>query len=66
MKKIIKESYNDIENILKTVDVIDKNTIPNELRKFITKIVIPNNIKSIGDYAFANCESLTSITILRY
>jgi hypothetical protein len=63
MKKIIKESDNDIESILKKVDVIDKNTIPNEFRESITKIVIPDNIKRIDNRAFYNCESLKEITI---
>ena len=29
----------------------------------ITSVVIPNNVKSIGTYAFGNCTSLTSIVI---
>ncbi len=32
-------------------------------REAIQKVVIKDGVTSIGDYAFANCESLTSVTI---
>ena len=42
------------------------NTIPDQYApncNLITKVVIPENIKSIGDYAFYGCTGLTSVTI---
>ena len=47
-------------------------TLPNDITEInhacfmqdnITSVVIPNNVKSIGGYAFGNCTSLTSIVI---
>ena len=42
------------------------NTIPDQYArryKLITKVVIPENIKSIGKWAFSGCYGLTSVTI---
>lgn len=47
--------------------VILQNKISDELASFINGdiagITLPNNITSIGDYAFASLSSLTSIEI---
>ena len=31
--------------------------------ELVTELVIPNNVSSIGDYAFSSCKGLTSVTI---
>lgn len=45
---------------LKYMDEIPDNFLFNSN---IKNFIIPNNIKKIGNYAFAGCENLTSVTI---
>ena len=48
---------------MRNVDVISARVIPGRLRELITSIVIPDNVTSIGENAFAWCTNLTSVTI---
>ena len=60
---IYKKYNNDVNEILSNVDIIKYKTIPNRLLRKITSIIIPNNVKSIDDDAFADCVSLKEIHI---
>jgi hypothetical protein len=63
IEKIKANADSEVEKILKTVNEINRTTIPDILRNYVKKITIPNNVISIGMLAFSECESLTSITI---
>ena len=47
---------------METLKIID-GVLVECLNKDLKRIVIPNSVTSIGDYAFSGCSSLTSITI---
>ena len=55
------QNYKSIDGNLYTKD--GKTLIQYAIGKTATDFVIPNSVTSIGDYAFYNCTSLTSITI---
>ena len=48
----------NLDNIKKIKQLTEKH-----IRKDITKIVIPDSVTSIGDYAFEYCSGLTSVMI---
>ena len=60
---IYKKYNNDVNEILSNVDIIEYKTIPNRIKKKITSIIIPNNVKSIGEDAFSDCILLKEIYI---
>ena len=60
---IYKKYNNDVNEILSDVDIIKYKTIPNRIKKKITSIIIPNNVKSIGVDAFSDCILLKEIYI---
>ena len=60
---IYKKYNNDVNEILSNVDIIKYKTIPNRIKKKITSIIIPNNVKSIGVDAFSDCILLKEIYI---
>jgi hypothetical protein len=33
-----------------------------KIKQYITSLIMPNSVKSLGQYAFANCTSLNSVT----
>lgn len=49
-------NYQSVEGI--GIDAFSYNKTP-------VSIIVPNNVKSIGNNAFSNCTSLTSLTVLR-
>ena len=63
--------YRSSENVFLNIDSINTivfggETIPNDIASNIgtvKEIIISENVKSIGDYAFYGCSGLTSITI---
>ena len=55
-KVVIPLTYND-----KPVVEIKKEAFKED--PFIEEVIITNNVTSIGDYAFINCDNLTSVTI---
>jgi hypothetical protein len=63
LEKDIADINDFIEKCLKTNDIIIQTSIPDKMRKLVTKIVIPNNVTYIDNYAFYDCISLESITI---
>ena len=54
-------NYKDIDGNLYTKD--GKTLIQYAIGKIDESFVIPDSVTSIGDYAFYNCSSLTSVTI---
>ena len=44
-------------------DFVIKNGILKEYTGFDSHVIIPDGVTSIGDWAFANCDSIKSITI---
>ena len=52
-----------IAEILSKVDEIDEDTISKRLKSLVTKVDIPENVTSIGSYAFYGCKSLQYIRI---
>ena len=48
---------------LKNAKIITDVTIPRRIKQYITKVVVPNGVESIGEYAFHECKSLDSIDI---
>ena len=48
----------NLDDIKKVTCLTEKH-----IKKDIKKIIIPNNVKSIGDWAFHGCRSLTSMTV---
>lgn len=63
LENIIKNANNEVEKILSEVNEIKENTILENVKKYITSIVIPSNVTSIGNYAFSHCTSLRNVTI---
>ena len=60
---IYKKYNNKVNEILSNVDKINLKTIPKRLKKKITSIIIPNNVKNIGVDAFSDCVLLKEIYI---
>ena len=46
-----------------TLIIADGTTTLNDLKQYITDVVIPDSVTEITDYAFSNCSNLKSITI---
>ena len=63
LKDHVNEENEEVEKILSQVDEIREDTIPKNIRKYITSVDIPRNVVRIGENAFYNCTSLTSVTI---
>lgn len=62
-KERIKIQLKEKIDNLKNIKVINTNYFTKEEKQLIKEIVIPDNIKEIGDEAFSDCKNLTSITI---
>ena len=50
-----------IDEILKSVDFINDHAF--STNKYLTEIVIPDNIEYIGESVFAHCHNLTKVTL---
>ena len=65
--QIKKEANQKVNEFLKTITdtELTENTLKpiKEYLRYATKIEIPNNVTSIGDYAFSLCRGLTSVII---
>jgi len=62
-EKIVKDANAIVEEILKSIDIISNNIIPEKYRNYITEIKIPDSVTGIGDEAFMDCSSLKSVVI---
>lgn len=50
-----------VQDKLNSVKLIDKDTIPDIHKQYVTSITIPNSVTEIGEHAFLNCIRLKSL-----
>ena len=66
IKDYLKNKYPKIEPILNfngTWIYDEQKSIPSSIAELVKKVIIPEDVTSIGDNAFYGCSSLTNITI---
>ena len=63
LDKVSEDANTKAAKLLKDVEEIDEDTLPEDIRKHVTEVVIPSNVKSIGYWAFWSCKFLKSIEI---
>ena len=56
-----KQDLEKINETLKSIDIICDSAFYGN--KYLTEIVIPDNVNYIGESAFANCNNLTKVTL---